>query len=65
MDLVNGEEEPLHFSAVQSSLLCDDQQSSLIVQPMTGTVASKDRLMTIKHLVNATYAMTFKTNCHI
>ncbi|KAM7413943.1 hypothetical protein PAMA_018980 [Pampus argenteus] len=44
VDLVNGEEEPFHFSVLQSSLLCDDQQSSLILQPMTGTVASKDRL---------------------
>ncbi|XP_053175951.1 hydrocephalus-inducing protein homolog [Scomber japonicus] len=44
VDLVNGEEEPFHFSVLQSSLLCEDQQSSLILQPMTGTVASKDRL---------------------
>ncbi|TDH09205.1 hypothetical protein EPR50_G00084380 [Perca flavescens] len=44
VDLVNGEEELFHFSVMQSSLLCDDQQSSLILQPMTGTVAPKDRL---------------------
>ncbi|XP_070763174.1 hydrocephalus-inducing protein homolog [Enoplosus armatus] len=44
VDLVNGEEEPFHFSVMQSSLLCDDQQSGLILQPMTGTVAPKDRL---------------------
>ncbi|XP_032378415.1 hydrocephalus-inducing protein [Etheostoma spectabile] len=44
VDLVNGEEELFHFSVLQSSLLCDDQQSSLILQPMTGTVAPKDRL---------------------
>lgn len=43
LDLVNGEDEPFHFSVLQSSLLCDDQQSSLILQPMTGTVAPKDR----------------------
>ncbi|GAA6221266.1 hydrocephalus-inducing protein homolog [Lates japonicus] len=44
VDLVNGEEEPFHFSVLQSSLLCEDQQSSLTVQPMKGTVSSKDRL---------------------
>ncbi|XP_042266839.1 hydrocephalus-inducing protein homolog isoform X2 [Thunnus maccoyii] len=44
VDLVNAEEEPFHFSVLQSSLLCEDQQSSLVLQPMTGTVASKDRL---------------------
>nr|XP_046249402.1 hydrocephalus-inducing protein homolog [Scatophagus argus] len=44
VDLVNGEEEPFHFSVLQSSLLCDDQQSSLILQPMTGTIAPKNRL---------------------
>ncbi|KAM9351908.1 hydrocephalus-inducing protein homolog [Symphorus nematophorus] len=44
VDLVNGEEEPFHFSVKQASLLCDDQQSSLILQPMSGTVAAKDRL---------------------
>ncbi|XP_029289106.1 hydrocephalus-inducing protein homolog [Cottoperca gobio] len=42
--LVNGEEELFHFSVLQSSLLCDDQQSRLILQPMTGKVAPKDRL---------------------
>lgn len=47
VSLVNGEEEPFHFSVMQSSLLCNDQQSSLILQPMTGTVAPKDRLMTL------------------
>ncbi len=47
IDMVNGEEEPFHFSVVQSSLLCDDQRSSLFVRPMTGTVAPKDRLMTL------------------
>ncbi|XP_022605572.1 hydrocephalus-inducing protein homolog [Seriola dumerili] len=44
VDLVNGEEEPFHFSVLQSSLLCEDQQSSLILQPMSGTVSPKDRL---------------------
>ncbi|XP_024138466.1 hydrocephalus-inducing protein homolog isoform X3 [Oryzias melastigma] len=44
VDLVNREEEAVHFSILQSSLLSEDQQSSLILQPMTGTVASKDRL---------------------
>uniref|UniRef100_A0A3P8U8F5 HYDIN axonemal central pair apparatus protein n=1 Tax=Amphiprion percula TaxID=161767 RepID=A0A3P8U8F5_AMPPE len=44
VDVVNGEEEPFNFTVLQSSLLCEDQQSNLSVQPMTGTVASKDRL---------------------
>ncbi|XP_076588631.1 hydrocephalus-inducing protein homolog [Chaetodon auriga] len=44
VDLVNGEEESFHFSVMKSSLLSNDQQSSLIVQPMSGTVAPKDRL---------------------
>ncbi|XP_008288806.1 hydrocephalus-inducing protein homolog [Stegastes partitus] len=44
VDVVNAEEEPFHFTVLQSSLLCEDQQSSLNVQPMTGTVAPKDRL---------------------
>ncbi|KAI3370851.1 hypothetical protein L3Q82_007368 [Scortum barcoo] len=44
VDLVSGEEEHFHFSVVQSSLLCEDQKSSLSVRPMTGTVAPKDRL---------------------
>ncbi|XP_034444093.1 hydrocephalus-inducing protein homolog [Hippoglossus hippoglossus] len=44
VDLVNGDEEPFHFSVQQSSLLCEDQQSNIIVQPMSGTVAPKDRL---------------------
>ncbi|KAM3592002.1 uncharacterized protein V6R79_011190 [Siganus canaliculatus] len=43
VDLVNGEEEPFHFSIRQSSLLSDDQRSSLIVQPMTGFVAPRHR----------------------
>uniref|UniRef100_UPI003AADF4DB hydrocephalus-inducing protein homolog n=1 Tax=Centroberyx gerrardi TaxID=166262 RepID=UPI003AADF4DB len=42
--LVNGEEEPFHFSVLQSSLHSEDQQHSLAVQPMTGTVAPEDRL---------------------
>ncbi|XP_056273332.1 hydrocephalus-inducing protein homolog [Pseudoliparis swirei] len=42
--LVNGEEELVHFSVAPSSLLCGDQRSSLVVQPMTGTVAPRDRL---------------------
>ncbi|XP_041651130.1 hydrocephalus-inducing protein homolog [Cheilinus undulatus] len=42
--LVNGEEEPFHFSVVPSSLICDDQESTLILQPMSGTLAPKDRL---------------------
>ncbi|XP_023811732.1 hydrocephalus-inducing protein homolog isoform X1 [Oryzias latipes] len=44
VDLVNREEEPVHFSILQSSLLSEDQQSSLTLQPMSGRVASKDRL---------------------
>ncbi|XP_047451812.1 hydrocephalus-inducing protein homolog [Mugil cephalus] len=43
-DVVNGEEESFCFSVLQSSLLSEDQQSSLVLQPMTGTVAPKDRL---------------------
>ncbi|XP_068458365.1 hydrocephalus-inducing protein homolog isoform X2 [Clinocottus analis] len=42
--LVNGEEKPYCFSVVQSSLLCDDQKSSLILQPMAGRLAPRDRL---------------------
>ncbi|KAG7229797.1 hypothetical protein INR49_012446 [Caranx melampygus] len=44
VDLVNAEEEPFHFSVLQPSLICEDQQSSLSVQPMGGTVSPKDRL---------------------
>ncbi|XP_057693166.1 hydrocephalus-inducing protein homolog isoform X2 [Corythoichthys intestinalis] len=44
VDLVNGEEEPFHFTVLQPSLHCDDQESSLVFQPMSGTVAAKDRL---------------------
>ncbi|XP_075998117.1 hydrocephalus-inducing protein homolog [Genypterus blacodes] len=44
IDLVNEEKEPFHFSVLQSSLHCEDQQSSLTLQPLTGTVAAKDRL---------------------
>lgn len=47
VDLVNGEEQPFHFFVMQSSLHSDDQQSTLILQPMTGTVAPKDRLITL------------------
>lgn len=50
VDLVNGESEPFHFSVLQSSLLCEDQESSLILQPMAGNVAPKDRLMALEHL---------------
>lgn len=49
MDLVNGEEQAFGFFIVQSSLLCDDQQSSLTVHPMTGTLAPKDRSVTLPH----------------
>ncbi|XP_029009061.1 hydrocephalus-inducing protein homolog isoform X2 [Betta splendens] len=44
LDLVNGESEPVYFSVLQSSLLCEDQQSNIILQPMAGNVAPKDRL---------------------
>ncbi|XP_077566662.1 hydrocephalus-inducing protein homolog isoform X1 [Stigmatopora nigra] len=44
VDLVNGEDEPFHFTVLQPSLHCDDQESSLTFQPMSGTVAAKDRL---------------------
>ncbi|XP_029378255.1 hydrocephalus-inducing protein homolog [Echeneis naucrates] len=44
VDLVNGEEEAFHFSILHSSLLCEDQQSSLVLEPMSGTVPPKDRL---------------------
>lgn len=43
VDLVNREEEPFHYVVLPSSLVCEDQQLSLVVQPMTGTVAPKDR----------------------
>uniref|UniRef100_A0A3Q3MLA1 HYDIN axonemal central pair apparatus protein n=1 Tax=Mastacembelus armatus TaxID=205130 RepID=A0A3Q3MLA1_9TELE len=43
VDLVNGESEAFQFSVLETSLLCEDQQSSLILQPMTGTVPPKDR----------------------
>lgn len=42
--LVNADEEPYRFSVEKASLLCSDlQQSSLVVQPMTGVVGPKDR----------------------
>ncbi|XP_034542457.1 hydrocephalus-inducing protein homolog isoform X2 [Notolabrus celidotus] len=44
VNLVNGEEEPFHFSIVQSSLVCEDQESTLVLQPVTGTLAPKARL---------------------
>ncbi|XP_037834213.1 hydrocephalus-inducing protein homolog [Kryptolebias marmoratus] len=44
VDLVNAEEKEVHVSVLQSSLLSEDQQSSLVVQPMNGTVAPKNRL---------------------
>ncbi|CAJ1057505.1 hydrocephalus-inducing protein homolog isoform X2 [Xyrichtys novacula] len=42
--VINGEEEPFHYSILPSSLVCDDQESALVLQPMTGTIAPKDRL---------------------
>ncbi|XP_015258081.1 PREDICTED: hydrocephalus-inducing protein homolog [Cyprinodon variegatus] len=42
--LVNAEEEPFHFSVLQSSLLSEDQQSSLSLKPMNGPVMPKNRL---------------------
>lgn len=44
VDLVNAEGEPMHFSVLQSSLLCKDQQSSLSLQPLTGTVGPQSRM---------------------
>ncbi|XP_069028847.1 hydrocephalus-inducing protein homolog [Embiotoca jacksoni] len=44
VDLVNGEEESIHFSVLPSSLLCEDQRSVLGLRPATGTVAPRDRL---------------------
>ncbi|XP_025999986.1 hydrocephalus-inducing protein-like isoform X2 [Astatotilapia calliptera] len=44
VNFVSEEEEPFHFSVVPSSLFCEDQQSRLILEPMTGTVAPKNRL---------------------
>ncbi|XP_025759455.1 hydrocephalus-inducing protein homolog isoform X1 [Oreochromis niloticus] len=44
VNFVNEEDEPFHFSVVPSSLFCEDQQSRLILEPMTGTVAPKNRL---------------------
>uniref|UniRef100_A0A3Q2PEK1 HYDIN axonemal central pair apparatus protein n=1 Tax=Fundulus heteroclitus TaxID=8078 RepID=A0A3Q2PEK1_FUNHE len=43
--LVNAEEEPFHFSVLPLSLLSEDQQSSLSVKPMNGTVMSKNSFM--------------------
>lgn len=47
VDLVNGEEQPFQFSVIHSSLIGDDQQSSLSLHPMGGTVEPKHRLMTL------------------
>ncbi|XP_077372587.1 hydrocephalus-inducing protein homolog [Festucalex cinctus] len=44
VNLVNGEKEPFHFTVLQPSLLCDDQESILILNPMSGTVPAKERL---------------------
>ncbi|KAM6936867.1 hydrocephalus-inducing protein homolog [Xenentodon cancila] len=44
MDLVSREEVPFSFSVLQSSLLSEDQQSRVILKPMAGTVAPKERL---------------------
>ncbi|KAJ0029583.1 hypothetical protein NQD34_004580, partial [Periophthalmus magnuspinnatus] len=41
--LVNGEEEAFHFSVLQASLLCEDQLSSLVIQPMSGSLGPKER----------------------
>ncbi|XP_028313928.1 hydrocephalus-inducing protein homolog [Gouania willdenowi] len=42
--VVNEEEESFSFSVVQSSLLSEDQESSLILQPMSGKIAPQERL---------------------
>uniref|UniRef100_A0A8D3BS88 HYDIN axonemal central pair apparatus protein n=1 Tax=Scophthalmus maximus TaxID=52904 RepID=A0A8D3BS88_SCOMX len=42
--LINGEEDPLYFTVLQSSLVCDDQESSLVLEPASGSVSPKDRL---------------------
>ncbi|XP_039456431.1 hydrocephalus-inducing protein homolog [Oreochromis aureus] len=44
VNFVNEEDEPFQFSVVPSSLFCEDQQSRLILEPMTCTVAPKNRL---------------------
>ncbi|XP_049580395.1 hydrocephalus-inducing protein homolog [Syngnathus scovelli] len=44
VNLVNRETEAFHFTVLQPSLLCDDQESSLNLQPMSGIVPAKDRL---------------------
>ncbi|XP_051916753.1 hydrocephalus-inducing protein homolog isoform X2 [Hippocampus zosterae] len=43
VNIVNREKEPFHFTVLQPSLLCDDQESNLILQPMSGTVPANDR----------------------
>ncbi|XP_072290521.1 hydrocephalus-inducing protein homolog [Eucyclogobius newberryi] len=43
VNLVNTEEEPFHFSVLQSSLLSEDQLSSLIIQPMSSSLGPKGR----------------------
>lgn len=48
VNLVNREKESFHFTVLQPSLLCDDQESNLILQPMSGTVPAQDRWMTFK-----------------
>ncbi|MEQ2183186.1 hypothetical protein GOODEAATRI_030106 [Goodea atripinnis] len=43
VDLVNAEEEPFQFSVLQLSLLSEDQQSSLTLKPMNGTVGISEQ----------------------
>ncbi|KAK7891948.1 hypothetical protein WMY93_023911 [Mugilogobius chulae] len=43
INLVSGEEEPFHFSVLESSLLCEDQLSSLVMHPMSGSLEPKER----------------------
>lgn len=49
VDLVNCEEETYHFTVLQSSLLCDDQKSSLKLEPLSGVIQPKARSAAHKH----------------
>ncbi|CAG6023165.1 unnamed protein product [Menidia menidia] len=66
--LVNGELEPLSFSVLPESLLSEDQLSGLIVHPMSGTVAPKDRLPLFVSLTpsleaHVSFRVTLKVKC--
>lgn len=49
VELVNGEEEAFHFSVLQPSLLCEDQRSSLRLEPLSGVIQPSARSADHKH----------------